>query len=153
MSLLALDNETPILEERVEATGNNLFPVFLKLENFHTLVVGGGNVGLEKLEALLANSPNAEITLVAETIFPEIERLAKLHPFVVLKYRKFEEQDLEGISLAVLATDNVKIHHYIHELAVERNLLVNVADTPDLCDLYLGSVVKKGNLKIACIVE
>ncbi len=148
MSLLAIDNEIATVEGGVEATGNNLFPVFLKLENFHTLVVGGGNVGLEKLEALLANSPNAEITLVADLIFPEIERLASQHPFVVLKYRKFEEKDLDGISLAVLATDNVQLHRYIHELAVERNLLVNVADTPDLCDLYLGSVVKKGNLKI-----
>lgn len=148
MSLLAVTNEIPVLEKREIATGNNLFPVFLKLDNFHTLVVGGGNVGLEKLEALLTNSPEAEITLVADYISPEVERLATLHPSVNLQYRKFEEQDLAGISLAILATDDVKLHHYIHELAVERNLLVNVADTPDLCDMYLGSVVKKGNLKI-----
>lgn len=145
MSSLALNKEVPI----VESTGNNLFPVFLKLENFHTLLVGGGNVGLEKLEALLGNSPEAEITIVAPYISAEVEELASRHPRVTLHRRKFEDQDLEGVSLAVLATDDVNLHHYIHELAVERGLLLNVADTPDLCDMYLGSIVKKGNLKIA----
>lgn len=145
MSSLALNKDVPI----VESTGNNLFPVFLKLENFHTLLVGGGNVGLEKLEALLGNSPEAEITIVAPYILAEVEALASKHARVTIKRRKFEERDLEGISLAVLATDDVKLHHYIHELAVERGLLLNVADTPDLCDMYLGSIVKKGNLKIA----
>ena len=36
MSLLAIDNEIATVEGGVEATGNNLFPVFLKLENFQT---------------------------------------------------------------------------------------------------------------------
>ncbi len=145
MSLSALNKEVSV----VKSTGNNLFPVFLKLENFHTLLVGGGNVGLEKLEALLGNSPDAEITVVADAISAQIEQLASRHPRVTIHKRKFEERDLEGVSFAVLATDDVKLHYYIHELAVERGLLLNVADTPDLCDMYLGSVVKKGNLKIA----
>lgn len=148
MSSLTLNNESPVQERIAENSGNDLFPVFLKLKNFHTLLVGGGNVGLEKLEALLGNSPEAEITIVADVISVAIESLAANHPHVTLHYRHFKETDLEGISLAILATDNVHLHRYIHELAVERNLLVNVADTPDLCDLYLGSVVKKGDLKI-----
>ena len=145
MNSLVSNKEVPI----VESTGNTLFPVFLKLENFHTLLVGGGNVGLEKLEALLGNSPEAEITIVADYILPQVEELASTHSRVTLHRRKFEERDLEGVSLAVLATDDVKLHYYIHELAVEKGLLLNVADTPDLCDMYLGSIVKKGNLKIA----
>jgi siroheme synthase-like protein len=145
MSSLTLNKEVP----KVGSSGNTLFPVFLKLENFHTLLVGGGNVGLEKLEALLGNSPEAEITVVADYISQQVEELASKHPRVTLHRRKFEDQDLEGISLAVLATNDVKLHHYIHELSVERGLLLNVADTPDLCDMYLGSIVKKGNLKIA----
>ncbi len=144
MSSSTLNKEAPTV-----GGGNTLFPVFLKLENFHTLLVGGGNVGLEKLEALLGNSPEAEITIVADYISPQVEELAMKHWRVTLLRRKFEEQDLEGISLAVLATNDVKLHHYIHELSVERGLLLNVADTPALCDMYLGSIVKKGNLKIA----
>src|SRR5690606_2632764 len=52
------------------------------------------------------------------------------------------------MTFAILATDNFKLNQYIYELAKERGILLNVADTPDLCDLYLGSIVKKGNLKI-----
>ncbi|MEJ7671665.1 MAG: NAD(P)-dependent oxidoreductase [Chitinophagaceae bacterium] len=54
------ENETELIE-----TGNNLFPVFLKLENLRLLIVGGGKVALEKLNAVLQNSPGTQITMVA----------------------------------------------------------------------------------------
>ena len=54
---------------------NNLFPVFLKLESLETLIVGGGNVGIEKLTAILKNSPNARVSLVARTIQEPIKAL------------------------------------------------------------------------------
>lgn len=131
------------MEER-----NNLFPVFLKLEELNTLVVGGGNVGLEKLNALLKSSPEASVTLVAPLIRDEIKKLAGLAPRLQLAERKFRARDLQGKDLVMLATDDTKLHIRIRKLARERNLLINVADTPDLCDFYLGSVVTKGNLKI-----
>jgi precorrin-2 dehydrogenase / sirohydrochlorin ferrochelatase len=55
---------------------NPLFPIFLKLENLHTLIVGGGYVGLEKLTAVLNNSPEAIIRLVAPEIRAEIVEIA-----------------------------------------------------------------------------
>lgn len=131
------------MEER-----NNLFPVFLKLEELNTLVVGGGNVGLEKLNALLKSSPEARVTLVAPLIRDEIKKLASLAPRLELAERKFRARDLQGKDLIMLATDDAKLHLRIRKLARKRNLLINVADTPDLCDFYLGSVVTKGNLKI-----
>lgn len=48
---------------------NNLFPVFLKLEKFRVLIVGGGKVGMEKVSAVLNNSPSTHITLVATHVF------------------------------------------------------------------------------------
>ena len=48
----------------------------------------------------------------------------------------------------MLATENRETNQRIRRLAKSRNISVNVADTPDLCDFYLGSVVKKGQLKI-----
>ncbi len=127
--------------------GNPLFPVFLKLQQFTTLVVGGGAVGLEKVEALLKNDPKARIRLVAPEIRDELASLSKQHQ-ISLFYRAFRENDLEGARLVILATDSRELHTYIREQAHRRNLLVNVADTPDLCDFYLGSTVKKGDLKI-----
>jgi precorrin-2 dehydrogenase/sirohydrochlorin ferrochelatase len=127
---------------------NNLFPVFLKLESLETLIVGGGHVGLEKLSALLKNSPAAQITLVARVIGEPIRELARKHSQVKLFERNFKLWDLWDKDLVLLATDNRQLHETIRNFARTRRLLINVADTPDLCDFYLGSVVTKGNLKI-----
>lgn len=136
------------MERQSVEKGNQLFPVFLKISQVDILIVGGGNVGLEKLQALLKNDPEAKVTLIARHIKEEIVQLAREHPSVVLVERAFEPQDLEGRELLVLATDIRETNAEIRELAKERGLLTNVADTPDLCDFYLGSTVKKGNLKI-----
>ena len=128
--------------------GNNLFPVFLKMERLNTLIVGGGNVGQEKLAALLKNSPGTPITLVGININDSIKEVSREHPNVVLKERAFRPEDLKGVNIALLATEDRKANISISQLAKSRNIPVNVADTPDLCDFYLGSVVKKGQLKI-----
>jgi len=127
---------------------NNLFPIFLKLENLQTLIVGGGNVGLEKLTGILKNSPAANVTLIARSIQQPIRDLAAGHPNVNLIERNFRLWDVWSKDLVILATDDRKLHESIREFTRTRNLLINVADTPDLCDFYLGSVVTKGNLKI-----
>src|SRR5690606_33409197 len=72
------------MEER-----NNLFPVFLKLEALDTLLVGGGNVGLEKLTALLKSSPAARVTVVAGIIRDEIKTMALENRTVHLIERDF----------------------------------------------------------------
>lgn len=130
-------------------TGNTLFPVFLKLENFDVLIVGGGNVGLEKLTAVLQNSPRTRVTLVGQTVSPEIRALAAGYPQVNVLEKAFERADLVGQKLVIAATDDPHLNRQIKALASARGLLVNVADTPELCDFYLSSVVRKGHLKIA----
>lgn len=131
------------MEER-----NNLFPVFLKIEELDTLLVGAGNVGLEKLNALLKSSPAAKVTIVAPFILQEIRDIAATRPNIQLEERKFRSSDLREKDLVLLATDDPELHVRVKELARKRRVLVNVADTPHLCDFYLGSVVTKGNLKI-----
>ncbi len=127
---------------------NKLYPVFLKLENLHTLLVGGGNVGLEKLTALLKNSPEAKVTIVADYICEEIRKITSDKPSIKLLNRKFFTGDLDHADVLILATDNPELHEKVKVEARKRRILTNVADTPDLCDFYLGSVVQKGDLKI-----
>jgi precorrin-2 dehydrogenase / sirohydrochlorin ferrochelatase len=62
--------------------------------------------------------------------------------------RPFKSEDLDDAEIVILATDDKDLHVRIRLEAKSRKLLVNVADTPHLCDFYLGSTVKKGNLKI-----
>lgn len=128
---------------------NNLYPIFLKTQQFNTLIVGGGNVGLEKLTFLLKSSPKSEVRLVANRILPELHDLAEKHASVTIINRKFEINDLKDIQVAILATENRVTNLEIRAEAKKKNILVNVADTPDLCDFYLGSIVTKGDLKIA----
>lgn len=127
---------------------NNLFPIFLKLEQLETLIVGGGNVGLEKLTGLLKSSPGVRVTLVADRFHPEVYLIARDFSNVKLVDRKFRNRDLQGKDLLILATDDRTLHERIRVLARKRRMIVNVADTPELCDFYLGSVVTKGNIKI-----
>lgn len=131
------------------ASSNHLFPVFFKLEHLHVLIVGGGNIGLEKISAVLNNSPNTKLTLVARKVLPEIKAFQTQSKKLVIIERAFEVSDLDGKDLVIAATGDRAISELIREEATKRKLLINVADTPDLCDFYLGSIVQKGDLKIA----
>jgi precorrin-2 dehydrogenase/sirohydrochlorin ferrochelatase len=128
---------------------NTLYPVFLKLEKLNVLIIGGGEVGAEKLRYMIKSSPDATITLVAETINVEISELLRKNENIKLHLKSYQNSDLEGINIAIVATDDKPLNAHIREEAKRRNILVNVADTPDLCDFYLGSIVTKGDLKIA----
>lgn len=129
-------------------TGNQLFPVFLKLNALKVLLVGAGNIGYEKLSAVLHNCPETEVTIVSENFLPSVIDLSAQFPKVNLRFKLFEEADLEGHDLVIIATGDNVLNAEIRNLARERHLLINVADKPDLCDFYLGSIVKKGDLKI-----
>lgn len=128
--------------------GNPLFPVFIKLNQLRTLLVGGGNIGLEKLTAILANSATADITIVAETISAEIVALQNENSNIKIKQKRYQTEDLHDAQIVFVATNNDELNQQIRFDACKRNLLVNFADKPDLCDFYLGSVVQKGDLKI-----
>lgn len=128
---------------------NQLFPVFLKLEQLHVLIVGGGNIGLEKITAVLNNSPQTRITLVARRILPEIQEFKKQSSQLTLVEKAFEVTDLDNKDLIIAATGDRAVSEQIRLESKKRKILINVADTPDLCDFYLGSIVQKGDLKIA----
>jgi hypothetical protein len=132
-----------------QTEGNQLFPVFLKLNDLHTVLIGAGNVGLEKLTAILNNSPLARVTVISKTFLPEVHTLAGSYDGVTVVQKAFVDTDLDSADIVVAATGDNELNTYIRESAHERKLLVNVADKPALCDFYLGSIVQKGDLKVA----
>ena len=139
-----------ITEPPAAAAGKNrLFPVFLKIEELSLLLVGGGKVGLEKLNAIVQNAPDTTISVVATEINEEIKSLAAAHPHITWQERPFRENDLENKEVVIVAVNDKAVSNYVRLLAKEKKLLVNVADTPEQCDFYLGSIVQKGDLKIA----
>lgn len=129
---------------------NPLYPIFLKLHELKLLIVGAGEVGYEKLSFILKSSPQANITVVAPWVNPEIEELLTQRSDyrVSIHKRPFETSDIEGHDLVIAATNIVTLNQEVRQAAKTQRKLVNVADTPALCDFYLGSIVTKGTLKL-----
>ncbi len=122
------------------------YPVFLRLSGRHCLVVGGGPVAFRKMQDLLESG--AVVTVVAET------PIAAFDPFaadgtITLRVRRFEPDDVEGAVLIFAATDDDEVNERVAGIARSRGALVNVADSPGLCDFYSGAAVKRGPLRIA----
>ncbi len=128
---------------------NRLFPVFLKLENLSLLIVGGGNVGFEKLDTILQNSPDATIRIVATHISDEIKFLAARNDKIRLIERPYQSTDLDDTDIVIAAVDDTAVSEQVSRDAKEKGKLVNAVDKPGLCDFYMGSIVQKGSLKIA----
>lgn len=148
MTLLRKDNGLSAVQAE-KAASNQLFPVFLKLNDLHTVLIGAGNVGLEKLTAILHNSPDASVTVIALSVLPEVHVLAAEYKGVNIIQKSFTDNDLDSAELVIAATNDSELNNFIRQSAHDRKLLINVADKPELCDFYLGSIVQKGDLKIA----
>ena len=127
---------------------NELYPIFLKVHQLNVLIIGGGNVALEKLGFLLKFSPNARVTLLAKEFDPELLTLANKHN-VNIQQGAYHYFSLQNQHLVIGATNDHEVNKTIQKEAKVRNILVNIADTPELCDFYLGGIVTKGNVKIA----
>jgi uncharacterized protein len=143
---LLMDKDSIIPEV---GSGNNLFPVFVKLEELRLLIVGGGKIGLEKLQTVLQNSPATQVSVVAPEIGQPVRDLAAIHPGIRLLERPYHPNDLEYADIVIVAVNDRSVSARVARDAREKGVLVNVADTPELCDFYLGSIVRKGHLKIA----
>jgi len=123
-----------------------LYIACLRLSGRNCLVVGGGEVGLEKVEGLLAC--DADVTLIAPDAVPELEELAA-EGSIAWEPRVFGEADLEGKFMAIAATNDTDVNISVYEAAERRAMLVNVVDVPPLCNFILPAIVRSGPLAIA----
>lgn len=129
-------------------SANQLYPVFLKMDKLQLLLVGGGIVAAEKLRFLFKSSPNANVTIIAKELNDETKELSALLQAKVFE-REFLMDDVNGFDVIIAATNDRDLNTQIWQAAKQKRILINVADTPDLCDFYLGGIVTKGDLKIA----
>lgn len=124
----------------------SLFPMFLKLEGKHCLVVGAGKVGEPKIGGLLETG--ARIRVVALDASPMVREWARAGK-IELELRAFSAEDLTGAFLAVVATNSRTLNERVYREAQRRGVLCNVVDVPDLCDFFYPAVVRRGDLQIA----
>ncbi len=118
----------------------------LRLSGRRCVVIGGGEVGLEKVEGLLAC--DAQVTLIAPEAHPELVQLA-LEGSIRWEQRGYEQGDLDGALIAIAATDDTDLNIRVFEDAEARSMLVNVVDVPPLCNFILPAIVRNGPLAIA----
>jgi precorrin-2 dehydrogenase len=123
-----------------------LYMACLKLKGRRCLVIGGGDVGLEKIEGLLLC--DGDVHLVAPEAIPEVAALAE-EGSISWERRGFKESDLDGAFLAIAATNDTDVNISVSEGAERRAMLVNVVDVPPLCNFILPAIVRSGPLAIA----
>jgi precorrin-2 dehydrogenase / sirohydrochlorin ferrochelatase len=118
----------------------------LKLTGRRCLVVGGGDVGLEKVEGLLAC--DGRVVLVAPDAVPELVELAREGSIEWIR-REYRPGDVEATFIAIAATNDTDVNIRVYEDAERRAMLVNVVDVPPLCNFILPAIVRTGPLAIA----
>jgi precorrin-2 dehydrogenase / sirohydrochlorin ferrochelatase len=114
----------------------------LDLDGRSALVVGGGNVALEKVRGLL--ECGASVTVVA----PRLERELLELDIEILR-RRYRESDLDGRFLVVAATSTPSLNRRVSCDADARELFCNVADVPDLCSFILPAVLRRDPIAVA----
>src|SRR3954465_8452569 len=118
----------------------------LRLTGRRCVVVGGGEIGLEKVEGLLAC--DGRVVLIAPEAVPELRALADEGSIEWIR-REYETGDLEGTFIAIAATADTDVNIRVYEDAERRAMLVNVVDVPPLCNFILPALRRTGPLAIA----
>jgi precorrin-2 dehydrogenase/sirohydrochlorin ferrochelatase len=119
----------------------------LRLSGRRCLVVGGGDVGLEKVEGLLAC--DGDVVLVAPEAVPRLREYAE-EGSIRWEQREYAgPSDLEGTFIVIASTSDTEVNIRVYEDAERRAMLVNVVDVPPLCNFILPAIVRTGPLAIA----
>jgi siroheme synthase-like protein len=121
------------------------FPFFVDLSDRHILVIGAGTIAARRVGTLCGFA--GEITVVAPEIAPEIEELARSWPVMVCR-RGFQEEDLSGKDLVLIATDDRRLNSEIYQMCRERQIWANTCSDQALCDFQFPSVVRQGDVVI-----
>jgi precorrin-2 dehydrogenase / sirohydrochlorin ferrochelatase len=119
----------------------------LKLRGRRCLVIGGGAMGLEKAEGLLAC--DGDVTVIAPDAGPELEALAAEGSIRWERREYAGAEDLESVFIVIACTDSTDTNIRIYEDAEQRAMLVNIVDVPPLCNFILPAILRTGPLAIA----
>ena len=126
---------------------SSYFPFFFDLTKFNCLILGGGEIALNKVRLLSAYQAN--IRLVALEIKDEIHKILADNPVCSIHQRSFLLSDLDTADIVIVATDDDDFNTQVWEIAKAKNKIVNVVDDKDKCDFIFPGLVNRGDLTIA----
>ncbi len=122
------------------------FPLNLYLKNKSCLIIGGGSVALRK--AILLSKTDAKINVVSPQIKAELLSLVRQSNGTYLDH-EFETNDIKDYFLVIAATNNYDVNEKVSEEARKKNILVNVVDTPELCDFIFPAIIDRDPLVVS----
>ena len=125
---------------------NSYYPLFLSLNGRKCTVIGGGQVALRKVTVLLKHAAN--VTVISPRLCAGLRDLADEDRIKVI-HRAYQAGDMDGASIAILATSDSAINLVAATEASSKKVLVNVVDNPELSDFIVPSIISRGNLAIA----
>lgn len=123
-----------------------LFPMFVKLEGRKCVVVGAGAIAAGKAAGLLASG--AQVVVVGPEANGWIQAQAQ-EGKLDWRPREFRAADVDGVFLAIAATDSAAANESVVRACAELGVLCNVVDDPERCDFFYPAVVRRGALQIA----
>ncbi len=124
----------------------SFFPSYINLTNKKILLIGGGNIALEKLEKLTDFSK--DITVITKDISSQFLDFSKLNNIPIEK-RAYRRGDIDGFDIVVVATNKISLHKEIFNESRDSRILVNSVDNTAYCDFIFPSYIKKGDLTIS----
>lgn len=122
-------------------------PVFIKLTNQPCLVVGGGSIGQRKV-ALLREA-GARVTVVSPDLSASLLKLYQQGQIEHMAQDYHVEVLMHPWRLVIAATDDEAVNAQVSDDCEERNLLVNVVDTPAKCRFIMPAIVERGPITVA----
>ena len=123
------------------------YPIFLDLRKKVILVIGGGEVALQKVKQLIQTEAN--IHLIAEKVNQKIYELDLKESVLKIEKRSVLHSDLNEIDLLIIATSDTHLNRKYTLLARERNIWSNSVDDVRNCDFFTSSTVDHGNIRFA----
>ncbi|NBV43045.1 bifunctional precorrin-2 dehydrogenase/sirohydrochlorin ferrochelatase, partial [bacterium] len=121
------------------------YPIFLDIKGRPVLVIGGGNIALEKIENLL--KAGADITVISPEISASIRRFNRR---LRLIERPFEMADLSTHYLLIFAaTGESDLNAAVSLKCRELRVLCNTVDEPAYCHYIIPAIVRRGLLTVA----
>ena len=122
------------------------YPVFIDVKGRNCVIIGGGNIGEEKVHKLL--DCEAKVVVISPEVNQGVQELVGKGR-LVWHQREYQEGDLDGAFIAIASTDNNEVNRQIAADAEDRNVLLNVVDVTHLCTFIAPSIARRGDVTIA----
>ena len=121
-------------------------PIFINIKQKPTLVVGGGDIALRKINLLL--KAKAKVDCLSPLFCEDINTLFK-DGYIKLIKKSFEQADIKDYSVIIAATDDSLVNSLISSIAHDKRIPVNVVDSPALSSFIIPSIVDRSPVIIA----